>query len=117
MRRIGHLYLLILAALMVFIFDNPCTWRFDNSRSLSLHQITCETRLQDNPLLKNAVEKYEAKKAERRANKRRRLLDGSGVDAIPVEVVIDSEKLDFEHSFDTLVGLSFMYNTTHINGI
>jgi hypothetical protein len=111
MRHFGYLYLLTvaLAALMVFICDHPCTRKFDNSRSLSLHQITCETRLQNNPLLENAVEKYEAKKAERRANKRRRLLDGSGVDAIPVDVIIDAETVDIEHSLDTSVGISKLY--------
>jgi hypothetical protein len=110
-----HLLILGLAALMAFVCNNPCTRKFDNSRSLSLHQITCETRLQDNPLLENAAEKYEAKKAERRANKRRRLLDGSGVDAIPAETIVDSENSDIEHnSFDVLVSLLLYVFYHHI---
>jgi short subunit dehydrogenase-like uncharacterized protein len=80
-----------------------------------MHQITCETRLQDNPLLENAAEKYEAKKAERRANKRRRLLDGSGLDVIPAEIIIDLDKSDVEHSFDELVSFPlYMYFNNHI---
>jgi hypothetical protein len=79
-----------------------------------MHQITCETRLQDNPLLENAAEKYEAKKAERRANKRRRLLDGSGLDVIPAEIIIDLDK-DVEHSFDELVSFPlYMYFNNQI---
>jgi hypothetical protein len=89
----GRSLLLVCAALMVFICDHPCPRWFDNPKSLGIHQHTCEARLQNSPLLENAVDKYEAKKAARRANKRRKMEDGTAAELLAEDSVLEESQI------------------------